>query len=187
MEITIGTATVDVDATSDSYPGEMLGDGSWEFAFKDLERFADEKMDIHMEIHEFDDDEKPEPDSTLTVSDADTAILLLYRMGRTGEKFAVSYEGPDSAYWAFHDIDHARNDVGDTDDGKGEIYIDGANEDRALSQGATLALEYGIPVADIVRELVKAESAFSERFVHDSSALESFCDSLESKLQKETV
>lgn len=193
--VKVGNATVHL--STEEYPGDdLLGEGRWTFRYADLERAIPEEFEHRYqngygpnseslwtaleaecpEIEEW-DSETEDPPETVSLSNADFAILILARFGKIGGEFTVEWEG-SSAFWAFHDIAHAANDV--CDDGEGaEIEVDGEREDTAHCDGGLNAIREGVPLADIVVELVRGAEEFQSRFGYPSSGLERLLGCLE--------
>lgn len=115
-----------------------------------------------------------DPDN-LTTTDADLAIATLAVLGLAKRTIEARYESEGSAFWIFHDAQHATADA-DADEITKTVSIEIADyrEERANYNGALAAARSGVPVAEIVRELVDNESAYLDRFQHGSNALDSF-------------
>ena len=138
---------------------EFVGDSTWSFERKDVMAFAEDKSDAKTNAIDNEEDE------TIQVSIPDEAIIILNGMMQWGGTFEIGYVASRSSYWAFHDIIHAREDV---ENGKLEA-IEQWREDRALINGAILAIQHNQPFAEILRELVSVESiegslSYSARF-----------------------
>ena len=107
-------------------------------------------------------------------SDVDGALLVIGLMAEQGGEFSFSWTSEGSAFWLHHDLaGHVAHDV-DVSDGDASLEVDDWREERAHVEGARSALRAGVPLCEIVREIVDTESAFRERFDCECGALETF-------------
>jgi len=100
--------------------------------------------------------------------ESDDFIVFLDAISREPKRtYRFSWSG--LSYWLFHDITHAKNDVCG-----GDVNVNDVAEDRTLYEGAKLARQKGTSLEQIVRELVRAEAGFKERFKKPTNALYRF-------------
>jgi hypothetical protein len=124
----------------------------------------------------------------LESSDVDACIVALRALleraderrrhedGAEPWRVRVLWYGECSAFWAFHDITHALEDV-DWSGGSAGVYLAGGwAEDRANLEGARRAVRAGVPVGEVLAELAGLRGAFRERFGDESTALADFLD-----------
>lgn len=191
------------------------GSGTWTFQRADLRRLrlrdfceesvtrggdvrrSSESLAESLRTEGYDDGESDE----IQVSDPDTAIRLLAIMRTKPGTFTVEYSADGSEYWAWHDIGHAEHDTeigsvwrkgqtgtdGKESDGRRavQIYVDGDNEERALTRGARESVRRGVPLAEIVRELASVAKDFAERFEYETDSLAVFLAGCEVRLKGE--
>ncbi len=112
---------------------------------------------------------------------ADAAIALMCYLQEKEIDCEIDYWG--APFWAYHDLMHAENDAvmtlfdGSTAEIDFEVYH-GDAEDNAHIYGARKALNEGVALYDIVRELIKAEPEFKRRFNYESTALQMFLNEI---------
>lgn len=157
---------------------EFTGDCQWEIKRKHLAdvwaqgEFRTDEFSYPDEWQEFGDDD--DPDETVYPGNADALICFAAAASQAKPAtYEIDYHG--SPYWFFHDMVHAEYDSGDGTD----IYIDESSEERALPMGAKLAVQHGVSVAEVLRELVKAGNEFKERFGYEFDPIESFLSDVE--------
>ena len=185
--VTIDGATFNISTHCEDYEPEQLGDGAWTFQYREvmrvckkLPRFLDSGVtgDLDTLLENCRDEHDPEElgDATLSVWEADTAIAVVCAMIHLGGTWDLHYDGHGSEYWFWHDMCHARYDFGICSSGMCSADVDASAEMRAMIEGAKLARDNGVGMGDIVRQLVQAEQAWSERFGHDEFLIERFLD-----------
>lgn len=183
---------IETNHTADSF----LGEGIWTFSYADLQLAIPEHFRHRYSFQYGTSSESfwealklecPEigKSETVSIGNTDLAILILAQFGAMGGEFSVLWEGK-SAFWPYHDMHHARNDVCVDDEGA-EIEIDGDRETSALIGASLDTLRAGIALSDIVEELVQAEHAFFARFGYESFALPRFLDLLNITIPPEEV
>lgn len=162
---------------------EMTGDCAWEVKRQALAHvahstemsrdFFDNSEDLEFDPETDDEDEE------VTIGSAD-GLIVFAAAASTCEPatYEIDYHG--SGYWFFHDMIHAKYDSGDGS----AVYINEQSEERALPMGAKLAAEAGVPISEILRELVKAGNEFEGRFGYPFDPVESFLDSVELTLKQ---
>lgn len=100
--------------------------------------------------------------------DSDDFIVFLDAVSREPRR-KYSWHWNGLSYWLFHDITHAKHDVYG-----GAVEVNDLVEDRTLYEGAMLARKHGVGMAQIVRELARAEQPYLERFKRTTSAMDRF-------------
>lgn len=86
----------------------------------------------------------------------------------------VRWYGECSAFWLFHDVTHAYEDV-ELQAGGGQVRVNGPDaEDRANLEGARRAVKAGMPLGEVLAELAGLRKAFRVRFSTESTALVDF-------------
>jgi len=193
---------VDTDARPEHAEPELLGDSSWTFRIEDLQRigadelafrtrngFGEERsepllaaLDEERDWEDFEDEDKAEEVQTRNVDASIVTVRALMEHAkeehaRTGtvREVRLGWEGDSSAYWLFHDLTHAIEDVEWSEDGGG-VFIGGAwEEDRANLEGARRAVRYGMDLEEVLGQLVALQGPFRERFKgEESTALQDF-------------
>jgi len=167
--IKFGKATLHINFLGDM--GEdYLGAGYWETSLKalhdlhEISQFKTDNFEFYNRDPIWDPDEHDE-DETYGDSNGDVMILFLGAAHYHGGEFTIDYHG--SEYWFWHDAVHAEYDCGDGTD----LYIDSDGEERALIEGAILAIKNGVPFSDVLSELSEVNQldastgmSFEERF-----------------------
>lgn len=160
------------------HEGEMTGDCMWEVNRKQLAHVAASSemdrdfFDGNEEVLEF-DPECDDEDEEATIGSADALIVFAAAASQLPPaEYALDYYG--SGYWFFHDMIHAEYDSGDGS----SVYINEDSEMRALPMGAKLAAQHDVSISEILREVLKAQNEFKDRFGFDFDAIDSFLDSV---------
>lgn len=123
------------------------------------------------ESHEEHNGEPWEEGEPLRVS-VDAGIGAVALLVSRGEPFGFEVDlAEGSAYWAFHDLGHADDDVSaDWADGLADFPpVGGWAEDRANLTGARRALAAGVDVEEVLGALVTLRAPFAERFKGEES------------------
>lgn len=173
---TLDNATFQVTFREHGYE-EMTGDCFFEVKRKDLAHVA-ENTELNRDYFDSDDigydPEEDDEEDEVQVSGAD-ALLLFAAAASTlpPATYTVDYYG--APYWFFHDMIHAEYDSGDGS----AVFINEDSETRALPMGAIAAARAGVPISDILRELVKAGNEFEDRFGFEFDPVSAFLDSAE--------
>lgn len=188
MELIIDEAKFSIHTDSDDY-AEELGDGVWTFSYREVKRVAKKLRsflkcrasgDIEMHLDECRDETEPEElgNVSLSISSPDEAIAIVAAMIHLGGEWSLSYQGSESEYWFWHDMHHAEHDAYvDGRDGHTTLEVHEGCEMAAMLGGAESAKANGVPIADIARQLVKAEQAWTDRFGSEQFFLEDFLTS----------
>jgi len=181
MNVSFQNATFVVSFSDDYDDDEMIGTGGWvDINRKQLaELYADYQWNIYNadpESLEWDVEEHDETETT-TIPDSDDFIVFANAAGIEGGTYEITFAG--NPYWFFHDLSHAEHDAGG---GNVNIDSDGWAERRALYDGAVSALEHGVKPSDIIRQLVKVEPEYEERFGQTTDILDRFLWQLDGKL-----
>jgi len=174
----LGNATIhlsceEYDAARD-VGAEEVGFGSVEIRARDYlrvwknNRFDRYSVDVDAVAAEF----KEDKEATVHLDNDDLIVFLNAIMTEPRRTYHFDFIG--LSYWFWHDVTHAMNDVQG-----GSVYVDAHSENRALYLGAKLALEQGVSLAQIVRELAKAEVAYEKRFNGPAGALDKFLQGVE--------
>lgn len=164
----LGNCRLDITLDENPDHSESLGNGVLTVRREAVIRFGKPEMDCYSEAEQLSEND------FVNVNNTDDYIVILWGMSQVNESFEVTYFG-DSPYWFFHDMVHAIDDVEE-----GEIYVDDFREERALVNGAILALDMGCELSDIVRQLVKAEPLFASRFEYETETLTKFLNGIKS-------
>jgi len=175
----IDNATFNVTFAGDNGE-EYTGACSWEVNLAGLIRVYSETefhLDHFNDSDQFTEQDAGDVDADEDYSDGSADALIIFLAAasqlKTAKTFDITYYG--EPYWFFHDTVHAEYDSGDGS----EVYIDQDAEERALPMGAERAAKAGAPIADILRELVKAGNEFEERFGYKFDPVSAFLDSVE--------
>lgn len=168
-----GNATLDVSFTgrdvAQDIGDDFVGGGTASVSIRDYMRvwkrngfdlYSVDKQDLH-------DRYKDDPAQQITLDNDDLIVFLNAIRTEPRRKFAIEFDG--LAFWFWHDLSHAERDVTG-----GSVYVDAIAENRNLYHGAILAAKQGVPIREIVQELVKAEKAYRERFTTEPNALDRF-------------
>jgi hypothetical protein len=169
----MGNATIVVNCAeynaAQDIGDDAVGGGDAVIKTRDFHRVLKRQgfLTYSVTAHEVAEHFREDPDGEISVSNDDLIGFLNAIQTEPQRKFSVYFGG--LSYWFWHDVTHAKNDVQG-----GIIHVDATSENRALYNGAKLALEQGTPLEQIVRELVNAEGAYETRFNAKSNALERF-------------
>jgi len=153
---------------------ENVGGGNAEVSTRDyLRLYRRNRFNTYaIEIEEVEIAHKADRNGTIILSNDDLIVFLNAAMTEPKRKYNIHFSG--LAYWFWHDIIHTMRDVSG-----GSINVNADSENRALYEGAKLAHAKGVAIEQIVRELVKAETAYRERFNKSTDALERFLSDVE--------
>lgn len=188
MELTINEAKFNIYTDSDEYADE-LGDGVWTFSYREVKRIAKKlrsflkcrasgDIEMHLDECEAETDAEELGDACFSISSPDEAIAIVAAMIHLGGEWSLNYQGSESEYWFWHDMHHAEHDTYvDERDGHTTLEVSEGCEMHAMIGGAERAKANGVPIADIARQLVKAEQAWSNRFGSEQFFLEDFLTS----------
>lgn len=180
LNLSIGKATLIVDANSSGDIDDFVGESIFFFSMKELNGLLPHNQSL---VYYCNEERLPEwskdkqrfiasPDKTVYIGHPDLAIYIFHVMAETGGTFRLSWDG-GSVYWLFHDIHHATHDViGET------LEVNGSREEEALYGGAVSAHNNGIPLSEIMRQLMKSEKEFKDRFGYENKVLTRFLDTL---------
>jgi hypothetical protein len=166
----IGNATLVISwNTYDTGDDDMVGGGTITVRARDWVRVFGRNgfSEYGISQREVLDLFKDNKDAKVELTNDDWIVFLNAASTDPRYKYEVDFSG--LPYWFWHDVIHAQNDVQG-----GSIAVDDQSENRALYEGAVLALAKGVPLADIVRELVKAEVEYERRFSCPTKALDRF-------------
>lgn len=178
VALTVG----DSGSTSD----EILGDAVYTFGEEVSALLAEKRLATYnglgqafestlAQAHEEHNGEPWEEGAELRLS-VDAGIAAVALLLSRGEPFAFAVDlAEGSAYWAFHDLGHADDDVSaDWGDGLADFPpVESWAEDRANLTGARRALAAGLPVDEVLGALATLRAPFAERFKgEESSALD---------------
>jgi hypothetical protein len=170
VRIKLGKGTINLSISSYDF-NEFAGESYWDFPPRILKEFAEEntRSDLADQWRQNKEDGNKERPRAMGGDDAIEMLALMATGNSKGNpaRFEVEYEGPP--YWAFHDIEHAKDRMRD-----GKISVNDHVEDDVLFRGAMLAREHGVGIGAIVRELQKAEADYEQRWKCKSDALERF-------------
>ena len=171
MQYQLGNATLNL--SFEHLSPEYLGDGWAEVSARQYLALREEwGFDAYgIDIDGVKSDLEDDKDAVVQLSADDLIVFLDAAKNYSGE-YDITYRG--IPYWFWHDTIHAERDVAG-----GSVEVSAYSERRALIEGAKRAREQGVSLGIIFRELVRAETAFQERFNKEVDAIESFSESLE--------
>lgn len=185
MELLIDEAKFTIDTNCDDYT-EELGDGVWTFSYREVKRVAKKlrsflkcrasgDVEMHLEMCEEEAEADELGEACFPITNPDEAIAIVAAMIHLGGEWSLSYHGSESEYWFWHDMHHAQYDANvDARDGHVTLAVEEGCEIAAMEGGAEKAKAFGVPIADIARQLVKAEQAWPNRFGSEQFFLENF-------------
>lgn len=105
----------------------------------------------------------------------DDFIVFMDAISREPRRnYIVTWNG--LSYWLFHDLTHAKHDVYG-----GSVNVNDIVEDRTLYEGAMMARKHGVPLGQIIRELVRSEQPYLDRFRRPTTAMDRFLHEVDSQ------
>jgi hypothetical protein len=178
MRLKFGNARIVFNANQYNHAGDIdetsFGGGDAAVSVRDWLRVykRQEFSTYSTDVEEIRDFYREDKNARVSISN-DDFIVFLDAIGREPRRnYEIGWNG--LSYWLCHDITHAKHDVRG-----GSVNVDASAEDRTLYDGAILARKHGTKLEQIVRELVRAETGYRERFKQSTSALDRFLHEIE--------
>lgn len=178
LRIKFGNASIVFDADQYDHAGEIdsdsFGGGSASVRARDwLRVYKRCEFDLYMwDVQDVENMFRKDKDAEIALESDDFIVFLDAISREPRRSYKWTWNG--LSCWLCHDIVHAKYDVRG-----GSVEVNDSVEDRTLYDGAILARKYGTNLAQIVRELTRAEKAFAERFKRPTQALERFLNEIE--------
>ncbi len=177
LRIKFGNARIvfDVDQYDHANEGEeYFGGGIAEVSARDwLRIYKRNEFTLYgISLQDVEERFREGKDARVSLTNDDFIVFLNAASTEPRRNYEIGWNG--LAYWLCHDVTHAMHDVYG-----GAVDVNSVAEERTLYEGAILAREHGISLEQIVRELVRAETAYRERFKTGTEALNRFLHQIE--------
>lgn len=154
-----------VTGEHDEWTTDLLGD------------LLEDSGEVAEDLRDTDEDGDPiiGDDEELTTGNVDAVIALIRVAHDRGEPLELRADTDGSAFWVFHDVEHARCDAW-TDAAYGEHGaagisgpLQGDDESAATMRAARAAIRAGVDAAEVLRELLDNETPFLNRFGYEAN------------------